>query len=143
MKIIFLDIDGVLNSRKFIQSNNITGLVGLDPQAISLLNKLISETDSEIVISSSWRIVNPLPRIQHKFEDAGFRYAERIIGTTCSIGNRTDEIDLWLRQVSPHVSSFVILDDDTVEYKNFVKTSFDVGLTEQDVAKAKVILNGK
>jgi HAD domain in Swiss Army Knife RNA repair proteins len=60
IKIIFLDIDGVMNSQRFY-TNSIKGNRRdeygdlFDPLSASLLNKLIKETGAKIVISSTWR----------------------------------------------------------------------------------------
>lgn len=61
MKIIFLDIDGVLNSESYF------GTVGylsssdiyykqIDLCAVQLLKKIIDKTKAGIVLSSCWRI---------------------------------------------------------------------------------------
>lgn len=47
MKIIFLDIDGVISTEKSHYT--------LDKDACDLLGKIIDATDANIVISSSWR----------------------------------------------------------------------------------------
>ena len=49
MKIIFLDIDGVLN-----QTGNAASLP-FDPNCVMYLNHVIKETGAHIVISSAWR----------------------------------------------------------------------------------------
>ena len=62
MKVIFLDIDGVLNTeRKALQayegkceSHDEFGRM-FDEESLCWLNKIIDETGAEIVISSSWR----------------------------------------------------------------------------------------
>lgn len=61
MNIIFLDIDGVLNNKDtfIVQEEHFlkTGesLVEIEPIMISRLAKIVKETDSQIVLSSSWR----------------------------------------------------------------------------------------
>src|SRR5579859_6485282 len=64
IKIIFLDIDGVLNSQRFYESefrkhneslmHDEYGQI-FDPLSSDLLNKLIRETKAKVVISSTWR----------------------------------------------------------------------------------------
>ena len=60
--IIFLDFDGVLNCQDFYQKlqreqalNTIGTQKDIDPWRVSLLNTLCKDTNSSIVISSSWR----------------------------------------------------------------------------------------
>ena len=65
IKVIFLDIDGVLNSEKSINKNlkkfgKEKGQHALMPDRshIKLLNHIIKETNCKIVLSSSWRILS-------------------------------------------------------------------------------------
>src|SRR5688572_25715427 len=53
--IIFLDIDGVLNSVEYHRERHIRGRKPLDAVAIRRLNQLTDLTGARIVISSSWR----------------------------------------------------------------------------------------
>ena len=59
MKIIFLDIDGVLNSDEYfdkIKNLNINGIENdIDIRKIILLKKSLDETGAKIVLTSSWR----------------------------------------------------------------------------------------
>lgn len=71
IKIVFLDIDGVLNSEEFYEGlpykkydsyldagyteEQAYGMVNLDSVPIAKLNYLISQTGVKIVVSSSWR----------------------------------------------------------------------------------------
>lgn len=50
MRILFLDIDGVLNN-----SAQFTGINNLDDDNVAQLNRIIAATDCQIVISSDWR----------------------------------------------------------------------------------------
>ena len=58
MKVIFLDIDGVLNC---IGSFNRTktrfnGFVGMDPTLVARFNSLVEKTGARVVLSSTWRL---------------------------------------------------------------------------------------
>lgn len=58
MKVIFLDIDGVLNSNDwYVKTRGIGGYNGgdVDPKCIELINDLIDATGAKIIMSSSWR----------------------------------------------------------------------------------------
>ena len=48
MKIIFLDIDGVLNTYNSMDR--------FCPKAVSCLNEFVQESGAKVVISSSWRL---------------------------------------------------------------------------------------
>lgn len=61
-KIIFLDIDGVLNTERWhcqTASNELQDEYGykFDPVAVTNLSKIIEETGADIVISSSWKFM--------------------------------------------------------------------------------------
>ena len=138
MKIIFLDMDGVVNNPR--ESRGRT----LSTKAVELLNKLTEISGANIVISSSWRFTAPLIVIIDKLKEYGFRYPERVIGCTALLENRCrgDEIKLWLKQVP--VESFVILDDcDDMGnlLPHLVKTDHVLLMQEHDVDKAIQILN--
>lgn len=166
MKIIFLDIDGVISTQK----SNYT----LDKDACDLLGKIIDATDARIVISSSWR-KNTVEDTKSYFTTIGhfvpflFPYADRIIGVTIRayayimqgvhLGiPRGVEIKQW---IDTHIHSdngkdwyykeigvdfnYVILDDDSdmllEQAEHFIKTDTYLGLSENDVEQAIKILN--
>ena len=63
-KIVFLDIDGVLNSEEWfgkrfnkLVSDDICG-PDVDPDTINRLMKFLDDTNAKIVLSSSWRSLN-------------------------------------------------------------------------------------
>lgn len=53
MNVIFLDIDGVLNSSKTIDRN--FDYPELDPRNLVLLKKIVNETWAVLVLTSSWK----------------------------------------------------------------------------------------
>jgi hypothetical protein len=54
MKIVFLDIDGVLNCKKTANPRKFPYIV--DPVLLVRFNELIARTDAKGVLSSTWRI---------------------------------------------------------------------------------------
>ena len=59
MKVIFLDIDGVLNSDEYldkVKNSDIQGIErDIDVEKVKLLKRAIDETGARVVLSSSWR----------------------------------------------------------------------------------------
>ena len=57
MKIIFLDIDGVLNSDMY-EANRTDWLDdnSIDPSRVKLLADLVKASDAKIVLTSTWRV---------------------------------------------------------------------------------------
>lgn len=144
--VLFLDIDGVLNSSKFFESqdrNSKHGIVlvssQIDVNAIDLLNKLIEKTNANIVISSTWRLGHTIYNMQNTFRAHGFKYPDNIIGCTPDLPGKTRgaEIVRWLSKVP--VDSFVVFDDDEdmkgIE-DHFIKTDFENGLQEEHITRA-------
>ena len=141
MKIIFLDIDGVIwtgNHDRIVRNlyeDSYSHMDDFDPKTVEQLNRILS-TDPQIhiVISSSWRLSHTLDWLKEHFESQGFVFADKIIGTTPELINKERgwEIDNWLNN-HPYIDKFVILDDDSdmVHLTPFLfKTSFYPGLTE-------------
>ena len=54
LRIIFLDIDGVLNTLRTRQRSN-RGMIGIDPKRVALLREMIDATGAVIVLTSTWR----------------------------------------------------------------------------------------
>lgn len=148
MKVIFLDLDGVLNSEKYVhEMGKDWDGNQIDPKAVIRLNKIVDITDAKIVVSSSWRIEHSLENLKKIFIDN--RIIGEVIGCTPVLGtDRSAEISVWLSN-NP-VDNFVILDDDRLEAardcsdplfdEHFVRTSWLDGLQDRHADKAIRIL---
>jgi len=155
MKIVFLDIDGVLNSELFSQTNpkSDNTRYPLDPRCIKLLNELVKDTDCKIVISSSWRRSTAIDRLCELFAEAGF--VGEIIDYTPFLGRGTvrgNEIRVWIQdnfallgKRDSEFDTYVIFDDDSDmllwQQYNFIHVDGFSGLTPRNCYKAKYILN--
>ena len=132
MKIIFLDIDGVLcviesDAKQAFQrlAKGEGSSPSLNSKCISVLNRIIKKTDAKVVISSSWRLHYPLENIKKALEKHGF--VGEIIGATPNAWRhpeidyvaRGNEIQQWLNE-HPEVEKFVILDDETDEMRHLL-----------------------
>lgn len=156
MKIIFLDIDGVIcNREQWKHRVEFEGeiLCEFDKEAVAMLNQLTDKTGAEIVLSSSWRHGS-----EEKFTTLIFWFRKQgvtgtVIDRTPNLMNtqRGHEIKAWLDKNSS-VEAFVVLDDDNdmdAVKDNFVWTLTTVetedmlkeGLTQVHVDKALAILD--
>ena len=54
MKVLFLDIDGVVNNKR--TKENFKGFMAIDPAMAALVQRIVRNTGCEIVLSSSWRL---------------------------------------------------------------------------------------
>jgi hypothetical protein len=164
MKIIFLDIDGVLNSDVYTDSElykqATVGMSGmqvllvahhlhLDPDAIFLLNDLVKQSGAEVVLSSTWRVKYTSEQITDMLKGRGatFKVSARtpiLYGKLSSRIPRGKEIEAYLKNLKTQPESFVIIDDhdDMLHLKPFlVQTTMKHGLTEHHVKRALEILN--
>jgi hypothetical protein len=128
MKVIFLDIDGVLNviPKGFDKWGGI-----FHPHFVDNLKRIIDATGAKIVISSTWRMGNGLVGMREMWEDRVLpgeviditpNFMVNFKTTIC----RGKEIDAWLSE-HPEVTNYVIIDDDCDmepnQLENFVMTS--------------------
>lgn len=156
MKVIFLDIDGVLVTRNSIiyQYLNFPDdtSIRFSKKAVKNLNKLIRLTKAKIVISSTWRLFHSLEDLKNIIKKQGI--SGEIISTT-SVEKATIEegiprgqkISDWLEQ-HPEVEQYVIIDDDVqadcIQFHpyNCVETSYKRGFSPEDrFNEALAILN--
>lgn len=78
MKVIFLDIDGVLNHNLYYEKINYDKsdypYSKFDPEKIELLNTLIKNTGAKIIISSTWRKNTQKEELEKIMQKRGFKY---------------------------------------------------------------------
>lgn len=139
IKLIFLDIDGVLNDIAWNfahPSNNTDDFI--DPKRVLILNRILKETGSRCVLSSDWRFTFSASRMQEHLIKFGF-LGEIIGATAAKGGSRFTQISDWIDQSPVVVDDFIILDDISVipqvsslllKFEHMVNPK--VGLTEAD-----------
>ena len=144
MKVIFLDVDGVLNSDEYfdkIRNLDIQGIEReVDIEKIKLLKKGIDKTGAKVVLSSSWRYTKYAQYLKELLSN----YDIYVDSTPFIENERGLEIKKWLSD-NQDVEDFVILDDEIFDsydeslIKNLIKTSngngrnFGEGLLPRDV----------
>ena len=155
MKIIFLDIDGVLNyTQWYVDDRNPGNLYGeegdLDPLCINRIINICNETGAKVVISSDWRI--SWYGTQMRLANMGLtedyvidKTPERIWITVPGFDHsRGAEINDWL-EAHPECSNYVIIDDRTDfkddQQEHFIKVNPYCGFTDELMNKAIKILN--
>lgn len=143
MKVIFLDIDGVMTTNKHLKMSDKYFGMEFDPEALSNLKYIIEKTDAWIVVTSTWRIGRRVTEMKDIFANYGLN--GRIAGITPVINNvpRGKEIAEYIESYDISrrykVDKFVIIDDDTdMEHLSdyLIKTDFMVGLTKEQADKA-------
>lgn len=166
-RVLFLDIDGVLNTERWHDRCVEAGVAyadnfgyDFDPEAIEGLRRIVDETGADIVISSSWKFWG-LSTMQKLWASRGL--PGKVIDVTPN--NVSDElllsVDLdmmmlpagkgseikeWLTANS-NPDSYAILDDmdDMLleQQTHFVQTDPSVGITRADADRVITILTGK
>lgn len=140
MKVIFLDVDGVLNHTNSKSK--------VEDEKAKLIKQIVDETNAKIVLSSDWRYylntddedVDLLIRMLSK-------YGMEIMSSTpiTKHGYRVAEIYQWIKEWQGEpIEKFVILDDrgDMKPYMDrLVQTDFDYGLVKKDTKIAIKLLN--
>lgn len=154
IKIIFLDIDGVLVTREsMMRKQRLNGHCTFDEKAVTQLNRITDMTGAVIVMSSTWRtFFKTVSDIRKLLKERGV--TGKLIDRTKDLGGfeRGKEIKHWLlnrlfNENRYDVSGIVILDDDSDMLDMMpwlVKTNMTGGLTESKADEAiKMLLNGK
>jgi hypothetical protein len=137
MKVIFLDIDGVLNCKKTRNPRGLPYVV--DPKLLRRFKRLIDRTGAKVVLSSTWR-----------YDPAGLFSAKRqgipFTGVTPDLPKRPrrDEILAWIKD-HPRVTRYAIVDDedDELDELPLFQPSAKTGLTQKIVNGAARYLDGK
>jgi len=169
MKIIFLDIDGVLNSVDFAERNYKKTGKGLlmsdflDPFAVDGMKKFLDKhPDIRLVISSSWRYGDVHETVDFFRRNGMSPLADYVIGDTprSYSGERGKEIQWFLEHIGTDVMGdfiidndikvdrYVIVDDEDFDMLDFqkenhlVKIDSQYGITNNDYDKIEKILYG-
>lgn len=143
-KIIFLDIDGVLaifQNEKPDISYLVKGTAyPFTSSCVSVLNEILRQTNAEIVLTSSWRLIYNREQILQIFEDNRVYKAPIECTSITSDDNRKAEIEEFI--ISNHIQKYVILDD--VDYGfdpiNFVQTDNKKGLIDDNLLNSGMLL---
>lgn len=157
MKVVFLDIDGVLNNDK-TNAKTPDGFTGIGNSQIKRLAEFVKQTGANIVLSSTWkdewdknpeRLTTDGRYMVKKFRQVGLSILDKIDESTTGGSHRGAAINLYLEK-HPEIEDYVILDDfefDFFQYENlaehFVQTDGRIGLTASDVEKASAVLNNE
>jgi len=151
MKIIFLDVDGVLNIMSSSYNSHGYDTIGMNPIEPHLMKRLefILERvpDANIVISSSWymkNLINELKKLK-------FKYVNRVIDRTprkCMY--RGIQIKEWLNR-HKYITNYIVLEDEisdvcgnncnAIPKKYVIEVNMDDGLSHKNSIDAITKLN--
>lgn len=163
-KVLFLDIDGVLNTERQHDRCVNKGIApvdgygyAFDPVAVANLKRIVAETGADIVISSSWKMwgLDAMQRMWARRDLPG-----KVIDITPNTESdemllsidldmdipavKGSEIKAWLSINGRDVTQYAILDDlpDMLpeQESHFVQTDPKVGTTKDDADRIITIL---
>lgn len=171
MKVVFLDVDGVLNHPGTYgpdapwrrADERVAIRIPVEPDCVARLNRLLAVTGARVVISSSWRLFA-------RWEDLGPALVQHglvgeVVGETPDLVNDPVWLDAWRNREGapleherlergmevaewlsshPEVSSFVILDDCRDMWRlehRLVLVDSVTGLDDPDVERAQQLLD--
>ena len=150
MKVLFLDMDGVLNimSRTYYSHSYLE--LGSDPIEKHLMVRLEfildRVPDARIVISSSWHEKQVMKRLTQ----ARFKYLDRIIGRTPrDVNYRGNQIAKWLE--TNKVDNYIVIEDEVFDVcgskcnvirpEYVIKVDSNEGLSHKNTIESVVKLN--
>jgi hypothetical protein len=158
MKVIFLDVDGVLNC--IHSKSRCCGYIGIDNDKVKRLRKIVEATGAKIVLTSTWKLhwIRDL-HLKDEQDESG-NYLDRklrrenlfIMDKTTeekNIAHRGEGIYNYLQH--HNVENWIVLDDDVFEdYEEYgvmphlVETNFSLengGIQDEHVELAIALLN--
>ena len=162
-KVVFLDIDGVLNSNFWEQTHTkeLSDGTLVDAEKVALLGGLVRRTGAQIILHSGWRFwydadCKPLRAESRRLSEMLAAEGMVIVGATPDLTTeeirrtkkfslvKAREILAWVEQ-HPGTTGWVVLEDLDLHNEEVarhqVMTDQTVGLTEADVENAVRILN--
>ena len=144
LKVLFLDIDGVLNSHQYKFKYGLRNGHIMFPEHIEVLKYIIDNVkDLKIVISSTWRHNHSLDYFKEFFVNFGISMSVVYDKTPSMSSIRGEEIEEWLKH--NEVESFAILDDDSDMghlIDNLIQTNGNYDLTYYEASSVICLLNG-
>lgn len=152
MKVIFLDVDGVLNCET--TTDSVGNYIGIENKKVKLLAKIVLNTNAEIVLTSTWKECwyreESKKALQddlaNHLEDKLHTYGLYVLDKTNDRAfDRGEGILRWNRE--HNIKQFVILDDNLFDFweaglgGHLIRTNCSVGLTAEDADRAIQLLN--
>lgn len=162
MKVIFLDVDGVLNSDIWNENHQkeIRAGILVDKYKVKLLKQIIVKTNAVVVLHSGWKFwfnnLKPIRKESEFLAEVFDKYGIEIYDVTPDFSTaeiretkrfslvKAKEILYWLREYK-NIEEWLVIDDLDLHNEEVKKhqlmTNKETGLTRDDVEKIIRILN--
>ena len=150
MKVIFLDIDGVVNCWD-TKERAPSKVIGVEQRLIAHIKEIVDATGAKLVLSSTWRKDWAFDLLDGKdwiyLRDEFAKQDLYFLDYTPSRrdSHRGEEIKEWLESTGYDVESYVVIDDDIFDILDLheghvVQTSYETGIEPDGVKMAIEIL---
>lgn len=158
IKVIFLDIDGVLNTY-FTKEYTKMGAIFIEEKKVEILKKIIEQSDAKIVLSSTWRMgwehiehgksdtwyAKDFIELKDKLQELGVILYDKTQVLDSTMRRRGKEIELYLKSRND-IDGYAILDDLGGRWlrpcsSHLVQTSEYRGLEEKHIKTVLKMLN--
>ena len=157
MKVIFLDVDGVLNTH-YTKVMTAEESVFVEDKKIAILKEIIDRTGAKVVLSSSWRIgwvhlelgaddwcSKDFIELREKLLEFGIELYDKTVVFDKYMRRRGDEIKKWLDE-HEDIEGYVIIDDLGGKWlrpcsSHLLQTNEFKGLEQKHIKVAERILN--
>ena len=156
MKVVFLDIDGVVNCSD-TKERSPSKVIGVEQSKIALVKQIVDATGAKLVLSSTWRIgwfyeeTGSHDRDKQDWyylRDEFFKQGLRFFDYTPldKSRHRGTEIQAWLDKWEDEVDAYVVIDDSMYDIwemheDHLIETSFGYGIQDEHVKQAIELLN--
>jgi HAD domain in Swiss Army Knife RNA repair proteins len=110
MRVLFLDIDGVLNRTGYRPAESVGLRSWIEPELAARLSWVLRASGAAIVLASDWRRERTLEHIAEELRAAGVD--GELLGVTPVLGGaRWREIEAWMAEHGIAAERVVIVDD--------------------------------
>lgn len=146
MKLIFLDIDGVLSLQKEWKTRLKDLRAPFNKDSSSLLDEFLTKNSNvNLIISSAWRVAKTTKQLQNIFKTRKFKNYNRIIGKTESLeSTRGWQILKYCQDNEINLKHIVVIDDEIKDIVCFsklktkiIKCNTEEGITPQIILQLK------
>lgn len=151
-RVLFLDVDGVLNNRESMMREG-GGMFRMHPPCVARLKALVEDLDAKLVLSSTWRMafgkgiwtaVDALYAHGWKTNRRHFLghtpLSSKMVGAFTSADRRGAECERWIEENGEPGDVYVAVDDDS-DFAGFrgtlVLTQHEPGLTDEKAAEIR------
>jgi len=155
MKVIFFDIDGVVNCSD-TKERSPSKVIGVEQSKITLIKQIIDATGAKLVLSSTWRIgwfyeetgshdrdEQDWHYLRDEFSKQGLWFFDYT--PLDKSRHRGTEIQTWLDKWEDEIDAYVVIDDSMYDIwemheGHLIETSFGYGIQDEHVRQAIKIL---